>query len=187
MQLMAEFDIPCILDLETDFLYGMTPQAFFDLKSFFAVVTCSAGLSLFHLRHTGGLIPPRFIKLGMTTPALIPRGVLLVAEDDMPRFFYSKSYIKNFMTFIAILDVKRFFPVVTKAAGFPLFHVCHGVICLFLDVKDGIVASLAIIVVDAFLADMKIMIEFYLAVITAAKSDIFNVYGIGGGKNKDDG
>ena len=186
MQLMAEFDIPCILDLEIDFLYGMTPQAFLDLKSFFAVVTCPAGLSLFHLRHTDGLIQPHFIKFGMTAPALIPCGVLLVAEDDRSRFFYFKNYIRNFMTFVAILDIKRLFSIVTKAAGFPLSHVRHGVAGLFFDVKDGIVAGFAIIA-DAFPVDMKIVIEFYLAVITAAKSDILDVYSIGEGKNKDDG
>ena len=186
MQLMAEFDIPCILDLEIDFLYGMTPQAFLDLKGFFAVVASAAGLSLFHLRHTDGLIPSRFIKFGMTAPALIPCGVLLVAEDDMSRFFYFKNYIRNFMTFVAILDVKRLFPVVTKAAGFPFFHICHGVRCLFLDVEDGIVAAFAISS-GAFLVDMKIVIEFYLAVIPAAKMDILDVYSIGEGKNKDDG
>ena len=184
MQLVTELDISYILDLEIDFLYRMAPQAVLDLKSFFTVVTKTAGFSLFHLRHPDRLITPPFIGLGMTTPALIAGGVLLMAEDDGSRFFYFENYIRNFMAFIAILDIKSLFPVVTKTAGFPLSHVRHSVACLFFDVEDGMVACFTIIA-DAFLVDMKTVIEFYLAVIRAAESDILNVYGMGEGKNKD--
>jgi hypothetical protein len=114
----------------------------------------------------------------MAATALIHSRVHRVAEDDGSGFFYFKYYIRNFMTFVAILNIRRFFPVVTKAARFPLFHVCHGVSFLFLDVKDGIVAGFAIIA-DTFLVDMNIVIKFHFAIITAAESDFLYVYSIG--------
>ena len=149
-------------------------------------MTGATGLSLFHLRHPDGLIATGFIRLGMAAPALIAGGVLFMAEDDGSRFFYFKNYFRNFMTFVAILYIKRLFSVVAKTAGFSFFHVCHGVAALLFDVEDGIVAGLAAIE-DDFLLDMKIVIEFYLAVITAAESHILDVYGMGEGKDKDGG
>lgn len=109
-----------------------------------------------------------------------------MAEFDIPRIIHLEIHISRGMAARTFFYLKCPLTVVAGAAGFPLSHIRHGVADLFFDVKDGIVAGFAIIA-GAFLVDMKIVIEFYLAVITAAKSDILDVYSIGEGKNKDNG
>jgi hypothetical protein len=183
MQLMAEFYIPCILDLENNFLYGMAPHTLIYFKNFFAFMACPTGLSLLHPCHSDRLVPFRFVKFGMAAATWIYRRVLPVAEYDRPRFFYSKDHIRNFMTLITPADIKGFLTVVTKAAGSPLFHISHSMSRLFSDIEDSIVAAFAIIA-NAFVVVMRIVIEFHFAVAAAAENDIFDIHGIAEGKNK---
>jgi hypothetical protein len=183
MQLMAELCVPCVLDLEIHIFRGMATRAFLYLERSFAVMAEAAGLALFHLVHADRLVPPCFVKFGVANPALLACGMYLMTEDDRTRFFYLKCYIRHLVAFIAILDVKGPFSVVTCTAGFSFFHICHGVADIFSDVENRIMAGPAVIP-DSFLFDMKIVIEYYLAGIGSLKSHIPDIQSQSGRKNE---
>jgi hypothetical protein len=64
----------------------------------------------------------------------------------------------------AFFESKGVFPVMTCAAGPAFFHLCHGNVLLFFQIKDGIVTGPAIIV-QPFPAYMFGMAEYHFACV----------------------
>ena len=74
VKFVAEFDVPRILQLELDLLYGMTLCAIIRLKGVFAVVTGAAGPSFIHQGHGDRLFYGQIENLGVTGVAFTGRG-----------------------------------------------------------------------------------------------------------------
>ena len=91
--------------LETDFFYRMTSDAaVLDTENRFTIMTCSAGLTLFHISHTESLtIFSRMEDTVMTVDALEQLPMILVAEQSYAGFLGRESYrYRGFMTLFTI-------------------------------------------------------------------------------------
>jgi hypothetical protein len=87
VKFVAEFDVPRILQLELDLLYGMTLCAIIRLKGVFAIVTGAAGPSFIHQGHGDRLFYSQIENLGVTGVAFTGAEMFFVTECHRTRFF----------------------------------------------------------------------------------------------------
>jgi len=121
-------------------------------KGTFAVMACSASAAFFHFRHGHG-----FFFAGYDFPVVTALAgstcfgdVGSMAEDGLAKSLYFVGNITGF-AFVAADTIffgchaKGFYTAVTCAAGLGLFHFSHGEMAAVSQVKDGVVADLAIV------------------------------------------
>lgn len=110
----------------------------------------------------------------MACIARIHDRVQLVTEPDIAGVFNPEDHFFSRMTFYAFGGGEGLLCIMTGATGFTFFHRSHGVALLDSEVKNGIMAYLAIIF-DTFLFEVPIVVEDYFAEIGYFESYVLDV------------
>ncbi len=115
----------------------------------------------------------------MAVAAGIHADVKLVTEDNITRIFNLENHVLDRVALYAFQGGKGPLPVMTGAAGFAFYHSRHAVPFFDPEVKNGVMAGLAIIL-DALLFEVLIMIKYNFAEMGYFDGYILNINCISG-------
>ena len=97
-----------------------------------------------------------------------------MAECDRAGCFNFKSYLRDFVTLDAFINIKGTFPFMACAARFPLSHVLHSVMVFVSKIEDRVMTGFAIIF-NSGLFEMLTVAEYHCAEICSFEGYILDV------------